>query len=515
MRSLNSLASVVLLVGCGRATNDLSSSVQRCELDTAADVCSAPAQAITASADEASATAVVAGVTYAIATPAGAKHGYVAFTASVTGTHTLYFGDAEPVRVCDETALCASQIKDCGELHRAAQYALVEGEIYVIELKPSAAKHPFRLHIVAPEPPPPPPNGLALAPAVFYPTTGTNSGHISVGDLNGDGAVDVVVSNESDAFPWVDIMRNDGTGAFVHAARVPASAPAQTVIADFDGDGDADVAGVGSDMRGPLPSFFLHNGGDFMFTKTEWRTTLQYRTPLWGGDFDEDGIVDLVIPYIPEGLEQRSGFVILHMPDLTVLQQQDDFSPGFVDAIAGDFNGDGHQDVIVGDARSPSVHLWLGDGSGRVTFAREIALPLTTGVDKLQPLDLDGNASIDFIAFASNSLGGAAIGLGSASDFTIEALPMASQGAATGDFDHDGRIDLIAGAPGLVTEDRPLNFYRGTTTGFVYTSDVPGALSTCCMAAADVNNDGLIDLVTNAGATATHAASISVNLGTP
>ncbi len=93
-------------------------------------------------------------------------------------------------------------------------------------------------------------------------TTGTFVGHLSVGDLNGDGAVDLAVSNPDDASGslWLDLLRNTSTGAFTHAARVLTSAPNQTVIADFDDDGDADIVRVASDGMGPLPSFFLHDG---------------------------------------------------------------------------------------------------------------------------------------------------------------------------------------------------------------------------------------------------------------
>jgi hypothetical protein len=523
MRQHSWFASVILLVACGRSSNDdIASSVGQCELDDdPADVCSnTPFATTTASADEADPMSINAGIRYYIDGPGPGQKGYVVFTPAQSGTHTFYFGNAEPVRVCEETALCASPVMDCGDLHRAAQYALVEGDPYVIELKPIAPGQTFVLKIVAPPEPPPPPGGVKLAAPIAYPTTGTFLAEISVGDLNGDGAIDVAVSNPDDAGGalYVDVMQNDGSGAFAHASRIQTSAPRQTLISDFDGDGVADIAGIAADGQGPLPSFLLHNDGNFVFTKSTWTPTVQYRGTLSGGDFDEDGIVDLVATYEPEGANTTSGFVIHAMPAATVLQQQDEFGPSTSTAIAGDFNGDGHQDVLVGSRAAPVVRLYLGNGTGTVTYDRELALPVPEHVSVLVPFDLDGNGYTDFISFgtAYDGIGGenAAVTTSSATGFTTQYLDGASIGVAAGDFDHDGRTDLIFGTPDAAVSSA-LTFYRSTSNGFVYAGTVPGSVQRCCIAAADVNNDGFIDLITNWGGGGISPAGIGVHLGTP
>jgi len=511
---------MIFVVACsGSPNDDTTSPLQQCTLDDSGDVCGAPPHTQTAATDEATPTPIVAGLTYAISAAASGKHMFVVFTPTTTGTHTLYFGDAEPIRVCDETALCTSAVTDCGDLHRAAQYALTEGDPYVIELKAATAKHPFMLHIVAPAaPPPPPPSVLKLGPKVFYPSTGTFAREISVGDLDGDGAPEVAISNPDDAGGslWVDIMRNDGAGAFAHAARVMTSAPRETLISDFDGDGDNDIVGIASDLMGPLPNFFLHNDGGFMFTKTTWTPTLQYKGTLSGGDFDEDGIEDLVAVYVPGDADTRSGFVILKMPGVATLQEQDEFSGATSAAIAGDFNGDGHQDVLVGSGTAPVVRLYLGNGTGPVRFDRELALPVAMRITKLVALDLDGNAATDFAAFGTDPEGfgveGGSVTFSSAAGFTTVQLRELGEGVTAGDFDHDGIIDLMSGVPNAAA-DPELIWWRGTGTNFTFGAVVPGGESTCCMAAVDLNNDGVIDLVTQG-----HDANLSgidVFLGTP
>jgi hypothetical protein len=523
MRASSWLASVVLLGACGGTTNDdLRSSVQQCELDTDADLCDGmPFATTTASATEAMATPVNGGITYYIDPPAPGKRGYVVFTPQATGTHTLYFGHEEPARVCREQALCKSQISSCGDLERAAQYALIENDPYVIELPPLSNNHPFVLHIVEPDlppPPPPPTGGIKLGPRAYYPSTGTFPTDFAVGDLNGDGAVDVAISNPDDAGGalYVDVLRNNGSGAFAHAARVQTSAPRELVISDFDADSDADIAGIAADGQGPLPNFLLHNDGNFMFSKTTFTTPLQYKGTVSSGDFDEDGITDLVALYVPGEGETTSGFVIHKMPAGTVLAQKAEFGADASAAIAGDFNGDGHQDVLVGSNVAPRVRLWLGDGTGALAFDREVVLPVSQRVTKLVAFDLDVNAYTDFVAFGAGPENqgkeGAVVARGSATGFAMQYLPFASTGVAAGDFDHDGFIDLVAGVPNAAA-DPTLSWYRGTAAGFVYDSDVPGAFTTPYLVAADLNNDGLMDLVTYGFDVSTRG--IFVFLGTP
>jgi hypothetical protein len=508
-----SLASVTLVVACGRSPNDdIASPVQQCELDDVVDVCTAPAQSITASADEASAPAVVAGTTYAIAGPGAGHKGYVVFTPAESGTHTLYFGDAEPLRVCDEEALCASAVTSCGDLHRAAQYALMEGEPYVIELKPSATNHPFRLHVVGPEVAPPPARPK-LGPKAFY-QTGRFAEAVNAGDIDGDGAPEILVSNPADYEQFFNILRNNNDGTFSIAAVIQTSHPRETVISDFDSDGDMDIVGVAADGHGAGSNFFLHNDGDFMFTKTSWfPPDQQYWGPLSGGDFDEDGVLDLVALLYPDGQPLHSGFVIHEMPSLEVVQEQTDFGEDARDAITGDFNGDGHQDVLVGAWNSTALHLWIGDGSGMVTFDRDIELPITSGVERIVAVDLDGNAYTDFVAVADDIAGGASVTLNSASGFSTQLLEGASGGATAGDFNHDGRVDLITGvARNAIAQD--LRFYRGTSSGFVLDGVVAGGRSTCCMVSADLDNDGYVDLVTS-GTGGNNVGGADVFLGVP
>ena len=460
---------------------------------------------MTASAEETSAPAVAAGVTYAIASPGSGSRGYVVYTATATGTHTLYFGDDTPLRVCDEEALCSSTLTACGELHHAMQYAMIEGLPYVIEM-PSGAE-PFRLHIAAPPNEPPTGGGdIELADPAFYPTNGP-AGYLTSADLDGDDILDLVVSVTDDAAGdlWVHVMRGSADGSFVADPAIEVSAPGQTVVSDWSGDGIADIIGVAWDGQGPLPHFYLRGLGDYAFADNEqWLPGRELSPRLAAADFDEDGTLDLLAPYFEGETTGASGFVIVGMPGFSIVQDEAVFDGSARDAVPGDFNGDGHQDVLVGNNAEPVVHLYLGDGSGTVAFDQAIALPLPSGVIGLAAFDLDGNGRTDFVAF--NRFGVvASVTLSTASGFETQLLPDARPNVAAGDFDHDGRLDLAttSHAEGPFA----INFYLATDDGFELAETMPSVAS--WLETADVNNDGRIDLLVS------HGHYIAVYEGTP
>ena len=87
-------------------------------------------------------------------------------------------------------------------------------------------------------------NGTFAAPAVF--ATGNTPGIIATGDFNNDGATDIAVTNFNDA--TVSMFLNTGTGSFgtgqvfSTVGKPGDQDPLGIVSADFDGDGNGDLA---------------------------------------------------------------------------------------------------------------------------------------------------------------------------------------------------------------------------------------------------------------------------------
>ena len=215
-----------------------------------------------------------------------------------------------------------------------------------------------------------------LGAAASYATAaGAETSNLAVGDLDGDGVLDVVATNPMANSFSVFLGRGDGT--LQQAIDVPLTNPAyppqpySVAIADFDGDGIADVA-VADDAN--LEVVIRLGNGDGTF-----RAGAQ---PKIGGmasfilvahDMDLDGHLDLVVA-------NRSS------DDVSVLLGRGDgtFHAAIVSSISPsvgpyslavtDFNLDGIPDVVTSNFMTSNATVLLGDGTGN------FAAPIDTGV---------------------------------------------------------------------------------------------------------------------------------------
>ncbi|MBZ5656962.1 MAG: FG-GAP-like repeat-containing protein [Acidobacteriia bacterium] len=133
-------------------------------------------------------------------------------------------------------------------------------------------------------------------PAVFYSLGDTSgSGDLKVADINGDGKPDLVVSDSDGNF---SVLLGKGNGTFGTAivTQVPAESgtlgPAAIAIGDFNGDGRLDVAltnYVGSTVE------ILLGNGDGTFQAAQPTSSLSYPQGIVAGDFNKDGKIDLAV----------------------------------------------------------------------------------------------------------------------------------------------------------------------------------------------------------------------------
>ncbi len=139
--------------------------------------------------------------------------------------------------------------------------------------------------------------GGAFAPAPGSPiAVGGNPRGVSVGDFNGDGIADLAVANSNS--DNVNILLGDGSGGFAPASGSPVTAgdgPQGVVVGDFNGDGIADLA---------LPNFssanvsILLGDGSGGFAPAPGSPVAVGSGPrsVAVADFNGDGIADLVVP---------------------------------------------------------------------------------------------------------------------------------------------------------------------------------------------------------------------------
>jgi hypothetical protein len=188
--------------------------------------------------------------------------------------------------------------------------------------------------------------------------------NLSVADFNGDGKLDLYVGSRcgQEQGPFcVYIFLGNGAGGFTNTGGGGVHAPTGTgypAIADFNGDGNLDVAVSGTDFFGKgAVKVYLGDG------KGNFPNNVSYSVEYAGdsvaaADVNGDGKIDLVT----DGVS-----VLLGNGDGTFRKGASVASGGSASVNIGDFNGDGKLDVAAG------LNVLLGNGNGTfqtpLTFA--------------------------------------------------------------------------------------------------------------------------------------------------
>jgi len=289
----------------------------------------------------------------------------------------------------------------------------------------------------------------AFAPASGSPvTTGSYTGSLVVGDVNGDGQPDVAAANFGD--DTVSVLLGDGAGAFAPAGGSPYAAgpsPYGEAVGDFDGNGTLDLA-VADDVTPGAVSVLLGNGdGSFPGSPSHSYSVGGNPAAIAVADFNGDGNPDLAVA--------TYGTVAVLLGDGTGAFAPASGSPystgnGSQSVAVADFNGDGNLDIATGNRDDDTVSVLLGDGTG--AFAPASGSPYSTGSGTgpaaVAAGDFNGDGVPD-LATANEHTNDVSVLLGNG-DGTFPASPTHrySVGSypdalAAGDVDGDGKLDLV------------------------------------------------------------------------
>src|SRR5262249_26966138 len=129
-------------------------------------------------------------------------------------------------------------------------------------------------------------------PTVINPVPG--AGSVAVGDFNGDGIPDLLTVNSTvDNHGSISVLFGNGDGTFQRPIFTPSpqGALGSAVVADFNGDGNLDVAAV--NPTGNAISLFLGNGDGTFQAPLSFAVGNNPRG-LAVGDVNSDGFPDLM-----------------------------------------------------------------------------------------------------------------------------------------------------------------------------------------------------------------------------
>jgi len=316
-------------------------------------------------------------------------------------------------------------------------------------------------------------------------SAGRSPDSVAVGDLDGDGHLDLAVA--STGTYTVTVLLGKGDGTFQTAAN---DTPGGTFVAigDFNGDGTPDLVV----SPGPEVAILLGKG------KGAFQNVPSYDAGLGpyavaAGDFNHDGLTDLVIanngPFANGG---NTVSVLLGKADGS-FQKPVAYTLGYdPSSIAvGDFTGHGNLDVVVSNSHgTPGTFSYLrGNGDG--TFQAQVSYSVPGCAGRLTSGDFNGDGKLDVAI--SSCANGVQIFLGDGNGrFQSPPLSVAVTNPgflATGDFNGDGKLDLAVSASPNVA------ILRGNGNGTFQPAVYYPMKSAGSIAVADFNGDGKLDLV--------------------
>jgi hypothetical protein len=243
-------------------------------------------------------------------------------------------------------------------------------------------------------------NGTFQA-AVNYPTP-PGPTFIAVGDFNGDHILDILTLELSGECRCLSVLLGKGDGTFQEPAITTVlPRPAGGIgIGDFNGDGKLDVAAAESAAY--AVDIFLGNG-DGTFRLDTVYPVVDGESPVTVADLRGNGKLDLVLPGGGEGVG-----VLLGNGDGTFqpVVYYGTLVASANSAVAGDVNGDGKPDLVVGAScintcsLSP-VEVFLGNGDG--TFESPAMYPAGMENSVVALGDFNGDKMLDVAVVGSVS----------------------------------------------------------------------------------------------------------------
>jgi FG-GAP repeat/FG-GAP-like repeat len=389
-----------------------------------------------------------------------------------------------------------------------------------------------------------------------------------IGDVNADGYSDIAVSAfRFDNTPTVD----DGIvciyyGSAVGIAGAANPAPGLIITAtgytsnigwsvgpagDVNGDGYSDM--VVGDWRATVASLsnaggmFVYHGSATGLSPTPatlyhfpTANTLYGRSVFTAGDVNGDNYADIIVgaaTFTAGHTSEGAAFVYLGSPTGITLPHLVRYEPNIAGAnmgecvsTAGDVNGDGYSDMIVG------IKLYLSNGGatsyhgGTYTLATSITytrasglLSARLGTSVANAGDVNGDGYSDVLAGAPGASNGQAgeglvyvhygssTGLSAAPNLTLErnvaGAAFGSSVASAGDVNGDGYADVVIGAP--FSSNGQAFVYMGSAAGLatvpavVMNGTAGSEFGKSVFTAGDVNSDGYAEVIVGAPGIAT------------
>ena len=380
----------------------------------------------------------------------------------------------------------------------------------------------------------------------------------TAGDVNGDGYSDVVTGADGYSTSTGRVYIFFGGAGMNNVADVIITGETTnnlfgwsvSTAGDVNGDGYSDVIAGAYGYSSDIGRAYIFFGGSAMNSIADVILTGEATGSDFGlsvseaGDANGDGYSDVIVG--ASGYGSNAGRVYLYdyfmkneiRPDLSMTGEGTSNSFGLSVSSAGDVNGDGYSDVIVGaygySSGTGRAYIYFGgpsiDNTADITMTGEATIN-DFGYSVSSAGDVNGDGYSDVIVGAygySSNTGRAYIYFGGSSMNNIADVTLT--GGATniffgrsvssaGDVNGDGYSDVIAGAAGYSSNTgRAYVYYGGASMNNTADLTMTGETTsnyfgTSVSSAGDVNGDGFSDVIVGAYAYSTNTGRVYVYYG--
>jgi hypothetical protein len=325
-------------------------------------------------------------------------------------------------------------------------------------------------------------------------TTSETSANVSIGDLNGDGKLDIVLV-KGRHWPLISrVLLGDGRGHFpitYNLCETPYRSYSGRLV-DIDGDGDLDVV-LSNDTPDPKVIYLNDGKGHFhvgsSYGRAEWETR-----NASGADLNGDGRPDIIVANRTD--KAPANYICLNKGKGRFDADCIPFSHESATTITpADFNHDGLIDLAVPNRDGGQSYVYLAGPNATFSSLKRVSFgPPDAAIRMAEAVDLNRDGLLDIVAIGERL--GVAVYFGQ-KDGTFSAGMAIDNGKVTpyalaaGDLDHNGKIDIVVGN---VEAPSTVYFNDGSARHFtpIHFGDNKGAVYG--FAIADLDRDGLLDI---------------------